>query len=165
MPNRSFQADQERKFKVVRERMFGKRKTQKVLSRRRISHWEKVKASGGDLGGLWLETWFGWLPTVADIQACAEIICSPIMDHHILQTAAYDYRWRYRRDYPGVGYTQILAYGKGYVKIGFQVSVTNPNLYLLNTLGLLNPFVVGWDLIKFSWLVGWVGNFQQVMQS
>lgn len=165
MPTRATQNDINRRFKVIREREFGKRKTRKVISRARVSHWEKVKASGGDLGGLWLETWFGWLPTVADLQACAEIICSPITDQWIQQSSGYKYQWRYRRDYPGIGYTSITAEGKGYVKIGFQVSVTNPNLYLLDTLGLLNPFMVGWDMIKFSWLIGWVGNFQQVMGS
>lgn len=165
MPTRAANNDLERKFKVIRKRELGKRRTTKVISRTRVSHWEKVKASGGDLGGLWLETWFGWLPTVADLQACAEVLCSPVMDQKIQTAAAYDYQWRYRHNYPGVGYTEIHAKGKGYVKIGFHVSVTNPNLYLLNSVGLLNPFLVGWDLIKFSWLVGWVGNFQQVMQS
>lgn len=165
MPNKSVNNDLERRFKVIKQREFGKRKTKKVISRARVSHWEKVKASGGDLGGLWLETWFGWLPTVADIQACADIMCSPVMDQLIQKTSGYDYRWDYRRDYPGTGYTRISAEGRGYVKIGFQVSVTNPNLYLLNAVGLLNPFTVAWDMIKFSWLIGWVGNFQQVMNS
>lgn len=161
LPTRSSIADNERKFKVMRRR-FSKRR---VVSRRRETHWNKVKASGGDLGGLWLESWFGWLPTLADLQACAEVLCEPISDQQITVGSTYNYSYVYKRVYPDVGFTSVSASGQGRVRLGFRVRVSNPNLVLLNSLGLLNPFTVGWDLIKMSWLVGWVGNFQQVMGS
>lgn len=46
-----------------------------------------------------------------------------------------------------------------------QVSVQNPNVWLANQLGLLNPAVVAWDLIPWSWVVGMFVNVQSILES
>lgn len=162
LPTRSAIADNERKFKVVRKRFSKKR----VISRKRESHYKKLASTGGDIGGLWLETWFGWLPTVADIQAAAEVITSPICDQMITSSSGFTHTVKYTREYPGYntedGYTSSC---KGFVKIGFHVRVHNRNLALASQLGVLNPFLIGLDLVKFSWLAGWAVNLQQVLSS
>lgn len=162
LPTRSAIADNERKFKVVRKR-FSKRR---VISRKRESHYKKLASTGGDIGGLWLETWFGWLPTVADIQAAAEVITSPICDQVITCSSGFTHTVKYTRIYPGYDTKEGFSSScKGFVKIGFHVRVHNRNLALASQLGVLNPFLIGMDMIKFSWLVGWAVNIQQVLSS
>lgn len=162
LPTRSAIADNERKFKVIRKR-FSKRR---VISRKRESHYTKLASTGGDIGGLWLETWFGWLPTVADIQAAAEVITSPICDQTITHSSGFTHTVKYTRSYPGYGTKDgYKSSCKGFVKIGFHVRVHNRNLALASQLGVLNPFLIGLDLIKFSWLIGWAVNLQQVLSS
>ncbi len=46
--------------------------------------------------------------------------------------------------------------------MGCEVTISNPNLYLANNLGLANPAIVVWELIPFSFVVDWfvtVGQF------
>jgi hypothetical protein len=46
--------------------------------------------------------------------------------------------------------------------MGAEVHISNPNLYLANKLGFVNPAVIAWELVPFSFVVDWfvpVGNF------
>jgi hypothetical protein len=45
------------------------------------------------------------------------------------------------------------------------VNVSNPNAYLLNQLGLINPAEVIWDLIPWSFLFGAVSNMNALLSS
>lgn len=119
------------------------------------SRWKRKVTA--DAGGVWLEAWFGWLPAVQDIHSAAETLVTPIMDH------------RYKGSSGGKIRDIGLGNGSADVDFVFKYSgileVTNRNLALAESLGLLNPFNIAWDLIKMSWLIGWFGNFQQVIGS
>lgn len=124
--------------------------------------WKRELA--GDLGSVWLECWFGWLPTLADIQACLDVMCSPIMDQWVNVSSRYNYTKQDPITDPN-DYFQRTVKVQGHCKIGCITSVFNPNLALTSKLGLLNVYSIAWDLVPFSWLVGWFGNVQQVMSS
>lgn len=124
--------------------------------------WKRELA--GDLGSVWLECWFGWLPTLADIQACLDIMCSPIMDQWVKVSSRYNYTKQDPITNPK-DYFQRTVTVQGFCKIGCITNVFNPNLALTSKLGLLNVYTIAWDLVPFSWLLGWFGNVQQVMSS
>jgi hypothetical protein len=47
-------------------------------------------------------------------------------------------------------------------ELGAEIFVSNPNLYLANKLGFVNPGVIAWELVPFSFVIDWfvpVGNF------
>lgn len=126
-------------------------RTQRLLEAR----WKRKVVS--DAGGVWLEAWFGWLPAVNDLHSAAETLVTPILDQR----------------YSGASGDKVkdINLGNGWADAEFilkysgSIKVTNRNLALVESLGLLNPFNVAWDLVKFSWLIGWFGNFQQVIGS
>lgn len=43
------------------------------------------------------------------------------------------------------------------------MSVSDPNLYLANQLGFVNPLTVIWETIPFSFLLDWVSNVSQFL--
>jgi hypothetical protein len=51
------------------------------------------------------------------------------------------------------------------VTINAHAEVSNPNLWLLNRLGLVNPASVLWDRIPWSWVVGLFSNVNSIIGS
>lgn len=120
------------------------------------------KASSANL---FLEGIFGWMPLMQDIINTAKtltgdnfpagyisgsgrsVVAVPTMDRS-----------------PG---TLIVTGGSIQLRSKYtaQVSVQNPNVWLANQLGLLNPAVVAWDLIPWSWVVGMFVNVQSILES
>lgn len=52
------------------------------------------------------------------------------------------------------------------VRSGFKIEISNPDLFLANQLGLVNPATVVWETIPFSFLIDWlipVGDFLNSM--
>lgn len=48
---------------------------------------------------------------------------------------------------------------------GAEVAVSNPNLWLANQLGLINPGTIALELVPFSFVFGWFVNLEQVISS
>lgn len=51
------------------------------------------------------------------------------------------------------------------VKMGCLVEVTNPNLYLAESMGFVNPYSVAWELVPFSFVVDWFVNVGDILSS
>jgi hypothetical protein len=51
------------------------------------------------------------------------------------------------------------------VTVASTVQITNPNLWLLNRLGLINPGTVIWDLIPWSFVVNMFVNINAILES
>lgn len=104
---------------------------------------------------MWLEYSFGWSPIVQDINACVEIlgkgIYAPIRlisgKAKMLSHEEVSYKanlrdgWRFD--------------GVGFVKLSGRVTVMCDNIVRYNELGLLNPALVIWDRVPFSFVVDW----------
>lgn len=102
------------------------------------------------VAGTYLETVFGWQPLLADIHAsCMTVI----------QQADYlDWvRGRGSDFFDGVEWFNSDSpdrfYGMATVSISAQVRIKNPNLWLLERAGLINPMAVAWDLVPWSFVV------------
>lgn len=104
-----------------------------------------------DPAGAWLELSFGWLPTVADICSIASVLAStaPTKRVRVAGSTPLQYTHLYG-SWPGrlqdVWWTYNLSMSTG-------VKVSNPNLYLANQLGLLNPATVAWELTRLSFVI------------
>lgn len=55
---------------------------------------------------------------------------------------------------------QTGLYGVGITGL---VTVNNPNLLLLNKLGLLNPASIAWELVPYSFVLDWFANINTVL--
>ena len=121
------------------------------------------KASSANL---FLEGVFGWMPLVQDIIKTAKTLTGDHFPAGFISGSG--------RLFLPVPPSKDLPPGNLVVtggsiqlrsKYTAQVSVENPNVWLANQLGLLNPAVVMWDLIPWSWVVGLFVNVQSVLES
>lgn len=123
-------------------------------------HKNTLRTRPRDASAVWLEYWFGWSPLVADIHAAVDALQSDFPDDFVFSSAKQKGQLRQRRKYwyeRDINYDWVCS-----VRIQANVIVSNPNLYRANQLGLVNPAVVVWDVIPFSFVVDWfipVGNF------
>lgn len=134
------------------------------LSRKRLRTMN-LKSEAKGFGNNWLEFHFGWSPLIHDIHKAIDLSQNPIPDSFIQGTAKGAGRKLERVYAPGY-YTQFFNWDFTVkVKIGTHIYVSNPNLYLANKLGLVNPAIVIWDAVPFSFVVDWFGTLNAVMAS
>lgn len=138
-----------------------------VAAARTLGLGEPRKSVAKSVANQWLEYSYGWKPLVNDIYTSVNVLQGecPIQPHkcrgraktgQYVRKTYYDpyghYYEEYREDYK--------------IEMGSLVRVVNPNLYLANSLGLINPLSVAWELVPFSFVVDWfvpVGSFLQSM--
>lgn len=121
---------------------------------------------------LWLEYWLGWAPLMGDIGLISDVINNqkPIYNQAFSVGVTQVDVWRvYSHDVvvpdrlvstSDINYafnTHFTAYGKA--------RVTNQNYRLATQLGLTNPALTAWQLVPFSFIVDWVVNVGQVLNS
>jgi len=131
-----------------------RRKRRETL-KRKIRNTAELRAS--DV----LEVEFGWLPLIADVHAALNTVCqdgippSWVVGRHryvvpILQQSSTD---------------RFSGAAAGLVTVAAAVNISNPNLWLLNRLGLINPATVIWDLIPWSFVVNMFVNVNAMISS
>lgn len=126
--------------------------------------------------GNWLEYQLGWVPMVMDIGNAVEVVQSPLKEQYArgaksglipmlnLQTPQNLVRdvtgdwieWEFR---------ETVTFSRQIFAQGCQVAVNNPNLWLANQLGFVNPATVAWEVIPFSFVVDWFINVEQFLSS
>lgn len=124
----------------------------------------------------YLEYHFGWSPLIGDIYSAVKVLQSPINNIVVSGKAHGDmlkeFSQPYRKVenptaiYPSLTYDEVNHYRTGTprVRMGCSVAVTNPNLWLANQIGLVNPLAVAWDRIPFSFVADWFVNVSQFLQ-
>lgn len=129
----------------------------------------RFKKTVSGFGDNFLEVHFGWEPTIKDIYSAVELSTSayfPGLMRHCEGKGSV----RRKMDLTPVvtalwSYGSKTEYPRSSVRIGGDVVVTNPNALLMNLYGLVNPAVVIWELVPFSFLVDWFVNIGQVLSS
>jgi hypothetical protein len=113
-------------------------------------------------GDAFLEVHFGWTPTIKEIYAVTNILQGGVPP--VLVKGRATGKWSetvYQNYSPTFGYTQKREHTVK-VQLIADVSVSDANMFLANQLGLVNPAVVAWELVPFSFVVDWflpIGNF------
>jgi hypothetical protein len=113
-----------------------------------------------------LEVEFGWKPLFADMHAAMYTVCQDGIPPTYLVG-----RHKQVINIAGVpvqlsrGWKSDAFLGTCQSAIAADVAITNPNLWLLNRLGLINPVGVLWDAIPWSFLVGAFVNVNAMINS
>lgn len=135
----------------------------KVLRDLRNGRWQAIaraaRRNGRDWNKTFLEFHFGWIPLIGDIHNAVETILGPVPYGRFQGTATDDVADSYR----GPSSSRYTRQGRVSVRVQGEVGVTNPNLYLLSQLGLLNPAAIAWELVPYSFVLDWFSNIGQVL--
>lgn len=129
-------------------------------------HRSKIRTVADEASGLWLEYWFGWSPTVQEIGSTVYVLTSKPIIAEIRERGVAKFKLpSLTRTVGNLQRRVITEAGHGFVKQGGQFKVSNENLFLANRLGLVNPALVAWELVPFSFVVDWFTKFGDVLES
>lgn len=113
-----------------------------------------------------LEVEFGWRPLFSDIHSALFTVCKDGIPDSWIRAShrvhAYDYRTQFRPGYENRSWEHTATRSS---TMCARVAISNPNLWLLNRLGLINPFVVAWDLVPWSFVANMFININQLLHS
>lgn len=125
-----------------------------------------VKRAGGSLGDSMLEVMFGWKPIISDVQSGSAILSSDFGSRECTGSATVRGTLvNVVRD--GFGNPHLSARDEWWikVKVGARVRIDNPNLYLANAFGLVNPLPSVWEVVPWSFVVDYFVNVNQFLSS
>lgn len=113
-----------------------------------------------------LEGEFGWAPLISDSIATMRILAngvpySPWIRASRKQRINSSTLWVDNTYYK----TSESWEGSARCTYAAKVTVSNPNLWLLNQLGLINPVTTALDKVPWSWVLSMFLNFNQVLNS
>lgn len=113
-----------------------------------------------------LEFIFGWQPLAQDIWAAANTVIQLADERKAVSGRGSEYfEWKASRSSSDPKYNSHTESGLCRVTVGTLVTIVNPNRWLLERAGLLNPASVAWDLVPWSFLVNMVTNMGQLVNS
>lgn len=118
--------------------------------------WRNLKIpTQSDFGRLWLEYSYGWKPLLGDIHGAAELLAQTY--YRETQPTRSDGKAKFRSETPfqsGIcsGFTQV----KFDVRYSVFYRIDNPATVAGSQTGLLDPALLAWELIPFSFVVDWL---------
>lgn len=123
-----------------------------------------VKSRLKGYSNAWLEMSYGWKPLIQDIYGAVETLQAPMLhgSGEVFSGSGVvrsDSTWS-SGPYYYATWTRVKRECKA--KVQATVMVKNPNLWLANKMGLVNPATVLWEVTPFSFVVDWfvpVGRF------
>jgi len=128
-----------------------------------------AKAKFKSFGDQFLEFHFGWVPLAQDIHSAMQTLSKPDFGLREIQARSYVFdqyferydEWAWPWHYIGQNNLQVTYR----CKMGASIRISNPNVYLANQLGLINPASVAWEAVPYSFVVDWFSNVGQVIAS
>ncbi len=145
----------ELKRNAYKKRIVATRKYQ----RRLITSGDKAFAD------LFLELHFGWEPIVHDVYDCVDILSRPIPAGRFKGSHS-DVLRDTRVDVPFPGGTNTSEhYIRCHTIVGATVRMNNPNIALANQVGVINPASLLFEVIPYSFVLGWFVNIQSFLES
>lgn len=124
-----------------------------------------VRRGSKNFGNAFLEWHFGWSPLVGDIYSAVNVLQGGVPPVHITSShkdnASSSSSW----EIPPYAKRTSTVDQQNVWRIGARIYVSNPNLFLANQLGLVNPAVVAYDAVPFSFVLNWFVNVEQFLSS
>lgn len=121
------------------------------------------------VGDQFLEFHFGWEPLLQDIHNGAVTLSTADFGEHRCR-ASFSYSEQYSVHSEDGSFGSVFKSGTHRL-IGWKCkmqctnSISNPNAYLANQFGLINPFSVAWEAVPFSFVADWFGNVGQCLSA
>lgn len=134
-----------------------------IVQRRRVFTLPTGREVQKTLANGWLMYSYGVKPLAEDIYNGMDVLQRPLPDHLIKATAQGNSRSTIT-EIDGLRYGQVFT-ASARMTAGAWVSVTNPNLWLANQMGLVNPVQWANEAIPFSFIVDWFSNLSSVIGS
>lgn len=108
-----------------------------------------------------LATEFGWMPLFNDFYASLYTVIQRAVPPMWLGATGR----ALQNDSFTTSSSRLTVVTQNTSRIVANVRVTNPNLWLANRLGVINPARVAWDIVPWSWVVGMFVNVNQMVSS
>jgi len=116
----------------------------------------------------WLEYIYGWKPLIQDIMFLLELAKQQNRDKNKFITVTR--RLEEPEPLPkkvtsGAGTCYMSGERTNGVFVRCDCTLSSPALFLLDQLGLVNPLLLGWELIPYSFLIDWILPIGHVLQA
>jgi hypothetical protein len=129
--------------------------------------YSKTVSNAKFAGNNWLEYHFGWEPLVKDVYASMEILHNPVKKfasiHGSAKTSA-DYSSGVQNG-GSVSSINTYKWTAQFKQGAFINAIQDPQLHTLEQLGVINPAVLAWEVVPFSFVVDWFVNVGDVLRS
>lgn len=113
----------------------------------------------------WLEYYYGWSPFIGDIHDALKTVSSYTPDTSwVSGRASAPAHERTRSVYNEV-ITEVTFGGNFSCTYNVRAWVSNPNLWMQNRMGLINPATVAWDMVPWSFVVNMFSNANSLVNS
>jgi hypothetical protein len=136
-------------------------RAKQVLGRaRRVRSGFRPRGKLRVVSDLWLEYSFGWSPLLSDIWSGFWALCSPINSGFPARgSSSFSTKLQ-------SGTLPVIKKSRSHrIKMGAVINVTNPNLVMLERLGLLNPASIAWELVPWSFVADWLFDISSMLDS
>lgn len=133
----------------------------KPKNKHKDNRWSRPR----DFSSLWLEYWFGWAPTIADIGLAIDVWQSELGEVRIREGSGDRNISLSKTSSGAYGTTWTTFTGRFFLQLRAKVEITNPDLWVATNLGFLNPVKTAWETTPFSWFADWFTNVGQVLGS
>lgn len=118
------------------------------------------------LADLWLEFWFGWKPAVSDIYSACEVFNNELEWERLrVRSGIVTSPMSVRQPFQGGNTEEISWRGETTCLLGTDLRVTNPNLRLMESFGLINLASIAVDAVPWSFVAGWFSNLNSYLSS
>ncbi len=124
-----------------------------------------ISDKDNEQAGLFLEFHFGWSPLVGDIYDSMDVLQRDIPSGCIVGRAKGSLDDVVLTNSPANTFYTSTHKVNVNVVVGAKVGISNPNLALANQLGVINPAVVVWSLMPWSFVVDWFANVGAFLES
>lgn len=122
-----------------------------------------VKRNTG-LANAWLEYFYGWKPFIQDMHDSIQTVAT-LTPEAIWVSGRANAPVNQRHVIKGDPERTIVYIGHQTAVYSFRSEVTNPNAWMANRLGVVNPVAVAWDLIPWSFVVNMFVNVNSLIGS
>lgn len=117
-----------------------------------------LRRKAKSFGNNYLEFHFGWSPLIADIGNAVGVLQGGVPPCKVSASASIRSKgeFHYASTPPEYEFWDFTY--KTDVRLRAMVAVADPNLWLANSLGFVNPATIAWELVPFSFVVDWFVN-------